>query len=290
MKSIVFLGGGRITSALVAGLRLAGDEREIVVYDRHPEKLRALRRESRVEAARDLKSAVERAEMLIVAVRPASVMELLDEVAACGAAPPRLCVSLAAGIPLGKLRANAGRSSLRRSNFGRPNFGRSSSEQSRVGQSIHWARAIPSPVCRIGGGLTPLSFDRSVTKAERTRVLRIFKQVGAVMEIPDRQMDAITATHSPSHGYHALAALVKAADRAGLDRATAMTAAAHALGESISYWRASGVSLNDLLLEAATPGGIAAATMSAMDEAGYVRAVEKGIRAGIKRARRNARL
>ncbi len=279
MKSIVFLGGGRITSALVAGLRLAGDEREIVVYDRHPEKLRALRRESRVEAARDLKSAVERAEMLIVAVRPASVMELLDEVAACGAAPPRLCVSLAAGIPLGKLRANAGRSS-----FGRSSLGRSSL------RAIHWARAIPSPVCRIGGGLTPLSFDRSVTKAERTRVLRIFKQVGAVMEIPDRQMDAITATHSPSHGYHALAALVKAADRAGLDRATAMTAAAHALGESISYWRASGVSLNDLLLEAATPGGIAAATMSAMDEAGYVRAVEKGIRAGIKRARRNARL
>ena len=30
-KAIVFLGGGRITSALVAGLRLAGDEREIVV-------------------------------------------------------------------------------------------------------------------------------------------------------------------------------------------------------------------------------------------------------------------
>jgi pyrroline-5-carboxylate reductase len=69
-----------------------------------------------------------------------------------------------------------------------------------------------------------------------------------------------------------------------------MTAAAHALGESIAYWRASGVSLDDLLHEAATPGGIAAATMSAMDAAGYPRAVEKGIRAGIKRARRNARL
>jgi pyrroline-5-carboxylate reductase len=270
MKAIVFLGGGRITSALLSGLRLAGDKREIVVYDRHAEKLRTLRRESRVETARDLKSAVARAEMLIVAVRPASVREMLDEVAACGAAPPELCISLAAGIPLHKLRASLARS--------------------RLGRSIHWARAMPSPVCRIGRGLTPVSFDRSVTRAERIRVRRLFEQVGLVLEIPDRQMDTITATHSPSHGYHALATLAKAAERAGLNRATAMTAAAHALGESIAYWRASGVSLDDLLHEAATPGGIAAATMSAMDAAGYPRAVEKGIRAGIKRARRNARL
>jgi pyrroline-5-carboxylate reductase len=264
MKAIVFLGGGRITSALAAGLRLAGDMRTIVVYDRHVKKLRALRRESRVEVARDLKSAVERAEMLIVAVRPASVMGMLDEVAGCGVAAPKLCVSLAAGIPLRNLRAG-------------------------LGTSIHWARAMPSPVCRIGRGLTPVSFDRSVTKAERVRVRRLFAQVGPVFELADHQMDAITAAHSPSHGYHALAVLAKAAERAGLDRATAMTAAAHALGDSISYWRESGESLDDLLHEAATPGGIAAATMLAMDRKGYARAVEKGIRAGIRRARMNAR-
>src|ERR1700722_4551673 len=264
MKAIVLLGGGRITSALAAGLRLAGNVQTIVLYDCHREKLRALRRESRVEVARDLKSAVERAEMLIIAVRPASVMGLLAEVAGCGAAPPRLCVSLAAGIPLRNLRA-------------------------RMGPSIHWARAMPSPVCRIGRGLTPVSFDRSVTKAERVRVGRMFEQVGPVFELADRQMDAITATHSPSHGYHALATLAKAAERAGLDRVTAMTAAAHALGDSIFYWRQSGESLDDLLHEAATPGGIAAATMAAMNEGGYARAVEKGIRAGIRRGRMKAR-
>jgi pyrroline-5-carboxylate reductase len=263
-KAIVFLGGGRITGALAAGFRLAGYEREIVVYDRHPEKLRALRRKARVETARDLKSAVERAEMLIVAVRPASVMEMLDEVAACGAAAPKLCVSLAAGIPLRNLRT-------------------------RLGGPVRWTRAMPSPVCRIGRGLTPVSFDRGVTKAERVRVRRLFEQVGPVLEIPDRQMDAITATHSPSHGYHALATLAKAAEHAGLDRATALTAAAHALGDALFYWRQSGSSLVDLLQEAATPGGIAAATMLTMDESGYARVVEKGIRAGIRQARLNAR-
>ena len=86
MKATVFLGGGRITGALIAGLRLAGDRRAIVVHDRNPGKVRALRREFGVEGALDFKSALLRAEalraeILIVAVRPGSVAELLEEIA-----------------------------------------------------------------------------------------------------------------------------------------------------------------------------------------------------------------
>jgi pyrroline-5-carboxylate reductase len=260
----VFLGGGRITGAMAAGLRLARYREKIVVYDRHPEKLRALRRESRVEIARDLKSALLRAELVIVAVRPASVAEILDEMKHCGTPPPKLCVSLAAGIPLPILRA-------------------------RLGELTHWVRAMPSPVCRVGLGLTALCFDEEVTKNERTCVRTLFQQVGRVLEISESKFDAFTAVYSSSYGYHALAALARAGREAGLDRATAMTAAAHALSDGISYWRESQSPLTDLLREAATPGGIAAATMSAMDEAGYQLSVSKGIKAGIRSARLNAR-
>jgi len=264
MKATVFLGGGHITGALAAGLRLAGYDGEIVVYDRHPEKLRALRRESRVQMVRDLRSAIGRAGMLVIAVRPGSVREMLEEVAACGVTAPRLCVSLAAGIPLRKLRA-------------------------WLGPRVRWVRAMPSPVCRIARGLTPVSFARGVTKNERARVRQFFACVGPVLDLPERQLDAITAAHSPTHGYHALATLAKAAQAAGLDRATALTAAAHALSDGILYWRESGQALTDLLREAATPGGIAAATMSAMDASGYARVVGNGIRAGVRQARLNAR-
>jgi pyrroline-5-carboxylate reductase len=215
-----------------------------------------------VEIARDLKSAVERAGMLVVAVRPASVRDALREVATCGAEPPRLCVSLAAGIPLQNLRA---------------------------GLAVPWARAMPSPVCRVGRGLTAVSFDRGITTRQRRRVRVLFERVGAVLEISEKQFDAFTAVYSSSHGYHALATLAKAAQAVGLDRATALTAAAHALSDGISYWRESGQPLEGLLREAATPGGIAAATVSAMDDAGYQRVVKAGIRAGVKQARRNAR-
>jgi pyrroline-5-carboxylate reductase len=264
MKATVFLGGGRITGALCAGLRLAGDNRKIVVYDRHPEKLKALRRESRVEIARDVQSAVANAALVILAVRPASVREMLREVLDCGAAPPALCVSLAAGIPFRNLRK-------------------------WLGAPVHWVRAMPSPVCRIGRGLTPVSFDRSVAQRDRARVRKLFALVGPVIDLPESRMDAITATHSPTHGYHALANLAEAAQRAGLNPKAALMAAAHGLSDGIAYWRESGLDLDELLHEAATPGGIAAATMAAMDQAGYARVVHKGVSAGIAQARRNAK-
>ena len=264
-ETTVFLGGGRITGALIAGLRWSGCKGRIVVYDHNPGKVRALRREFQVEAARDLKSAIEEAEMLVVAVRPGSVAELLDEVAKSGVgARPRIAVSLAAGIPLKKLRP-------------------------RLGPPIRWARAMPSPVCRIGRGLTAVTFARDLPRADRERVRKFFERVGPVLELPESRFDAFNAAYSPSHGYHALATLADAAERTGLDRKTALTVGAHALAEAILYWKQSGQTLAELLQESATPGGTSAATMAAMNAAGYEKSVQRGLDAGIRQARANAR-
>jgi pyrroline-5-carboxylate reductase len=150
--------------------------------------------------------------------------------------------------------------------------------------------AMPSPVCRIGHGLTAVAYDRGVSLADRRRVREFFELVGPVLEIPEARFDAFSGAYSPSHGYHALATLAAAAEAAGLDRKTALTAGAHAFAEAILYWRESGQTLAELLREAATPGGIAAATLEAMKRYGYEKAVAEGLRAGIRRARLNARL
>ncbi len=264
-RTTVFLGGGRITGALLAGLRLSGFAGRLVVHDHNPGKLRALRREFEVEVARDLKAAVEQAGMLVVAVRPSSVAELLDEVGRCGARQrPLLAVSLAAGIPLKKLRA-------------------------MLGVPVRWARAMPSPVCRIGHGLTAVAFSGDASGADRNRVRTFFERVGPVLPMAESRFDAFSAAYSPSHGYHALATLASAAERTGLDRKTALTAGAHAFAEAILYWRQSGQTLADLLHESATPGGIAAATMAAMKADGYERSILRGLEAGIRQARANAR-
>lgn len=270
MKAIVFLGGGRITSALLAGLKRAGYKKPIVVHDRNAHKLRALKKEFGVVVEPDLARAIAQAELLMIAVRPSDVRAVLGQVrqaisntVTSRTAKPLLACSLAAGIPLKKLKAGLHR--------------------------VRWARAMPSPVARTRRGLTAVAFDPGFPPRARERIKDLFANVGPVLALPESKFDVFTATYSSSHGYHALAALAKAAQKLGLDRKTAFIAAAHGLADGIISWREENAVLEELLHEAATPGGISAAVMKTMDETGYVRTVELGLRAGVARARKNAR-
>jgi pyrroline-5-carboxylate reductase len=261
VSTVVFLGGGRITSAMLAGLRLGKNRHRLVVHDRNRSKLRDLKKRYAVAVEPDLKRAVKQADVLMVAVRPSSVRDLLGAIGEMHR--PLLAVSLAAGVPLRKLREVAG-------------------------PPVQWARAMPSPVCRSGRGLTGVTFPRTLPRADRKRVHDLFASFGQVVEVPESKFDAFTVTYSCSHGYHALATLARTAQAAGLDRNTALLASAHALADGIIAWRDGTHSLESLLAEAATPGGIAAATANAMDAAGYGRAVRQGFAAGLRRARANA--
>jgi pyrroline-5-carboxylate reductase len=258
----VFLGGGRITSALIAGLRLTKYAEPILVYDRHAAKLRALKKQFGVSTESQLRAAVTQADVLVVAVRPGSVAELLQQIGNLEHAV--VAVSLAAGIPLKQLRA-----ALR--------------------SPVLWARAMPSPVCRIGRGLTALTFSRGFPQSQRARLRNFFSNVGVVLELPESKFDAFTVSYSPSHGYHALATLAKAGEQIGLDRKTALSAAAHALGDGITSWCEGDLSLAELLHEAATPGGIAATTMETMNKSGYLEMLKRSLQAGVARAKANAK-
>jgi len=261
MSKIVFIGGGRITSAMLAGLRLAKSRHRFVVHDRTMAKMRYLRKHYLVAIEPDLGRAIKQADLLIVAVRPGSIRELLG---AIGKSQRKLlAVSVAAGVPLRVLTQGAG--------------------------AMQWARAMPSPVCRNGRGLTAVTFPRTLSQKDRNRVREFFAGFGPVLEIPERKFDAFTVTYSCSHGYHALATLANEAQENGLDRRTALLASAHALADGVIAWREGKLPLESLLEEAATPGGIAAATTAAMDASGYGRAVRQGLSAGLRRARANAR-
>jgi len=274
MSATVFLGGGRITAALVAGLRgavpkLRGGGR-IVVCDRHPEKLRQLQRRFGAKPARDARQAAEQAGgrggnnvpgLLLIAVRPGDVLPLL---AAVGPLRRRtIAVSLAAGVPLRALRRT-------------------------LGPRAEWARAMPSPAARAGLGLTALAFDRAMRPGNRRRVRRFFERVGAVLEIPESQFDAFTVVYSTSQGCEALRARVRAARKIGLGTHSAFVAAAHSLADGIRSLGGNQDALETSLAEAATPGGIAARVMKMMREEGYERVIERAFRAGLVRARRAA--
>jgi pyrroline-5-carboxylate reductase len=261
MSTVVFLGGGRITSAMLAGLRLSRSKHRFLVHDRNSVKLRELKKRYAVAVEADLKKAVGQADVLIIAVQPGSVRALLQSIGKGKRGV--LTISLAAGVPLHVLKK-------------------------AIGSPVRWVRAMPSPVCRSGRGLTAVTFPKGLSSQDRKRARDLFASFGQVVEIPESKFDVFTVTYSCSHGYHALATLARAGQGAGLDRQNALIAGAHALADGIIAWREGKGSLESLLGEAATPGGIAATTMAGMDAAGFGRAVRAGVQAGLARARANA--
>lgn len=276
MKTIVFLGGGSIASSIIAGLHRAGHKARLVAYDKNPEKPKKLRRQFGIGIARTLREAVTHADVLIIAVRPDNVAALLGEIrslvparldqkrrAAGQRTSARSACSLAAGIPLKRLRA-------------------------ALPKTFYWARAMPSPTSHSGYGLTALCFESRFPESQKAIIKNLFGALGPAVKIPERQFDAFTAIYSCTHGYHALAVLAGAGLKAGLDRKTALLAAAHALADGIQVWRNGDSSLDELIKEATTPGGIAASVIRVMDRHGYARIVENGLLAGIARAHQNA--
>src|SRR5438128_10108676 len=166
-EATVFLGGGRITSALIAGLRSAGYEQPIVVHDRDAQKLGHLKRQYSVTIEHDLRRAVDQAHLLIIAVRPDGIRKLLDAIGSIKR--PITAISLAAGVPLAKLRA-------------------------RLGPPVRWARAMPSPVCRSGRGLTAVTFESAVSPGERPELAQLCQRVGQVLRMPEREFYVFTFT------------------------------------------------------------------------------------------------
>ncbi len=263
--TVVVLGGGGLTQAMIAGLKYHAAhvpkrtpaKFQLIVHDRHPHKLRTLRQLG-AKTESSLQRAVDAADILLIAVRPDSVAGLLVSLNLRGRA--LLVVSLAAGIPMERLRRE-------------------------LGPPVRWARAMPSPACRTGHGLTALAFGAELKPAERKTIRTFFAALGTVMEVPEESFDVFMVTYAPIHGYHALAALTAAAMRLGLDPAVASTAAAHALADGIVALRARRTSLDRVLREAATPGGISVAIAASKDASGYSAIIERALQAGIDRAK-----
>jgi len=250
---------------MIAGLRLGKYAAPIAVHDHRAERMRLLRRTYGATEQPDLATGLRAAQLIVLALRPDSAEEMLrelDDALERGGhrERPKTLVSVMAGLPLEWLRK-------------------------RIRARVRWARAMPSPLCESGNGLTALAFGSGCAKETRAAVHGLFATFGQVIFLPERHFDAFTVIYSPSHGVHALSALADAGVEAGLSRKTALQAAAHALSGAEAALRIGSGDLNKIQRQAATPGGTAEATMAGMESAGYRKAVAQGVQRGIARAR-----
>ncbi|WP_204158311.1 pyrroline-5-carboxylate reductase [Mycolicibacterium mucogenicum] len=260
MARIAIIGGGNIGEALLAGLLQSGRQvKDLVVAEAYPARAAQLAEKYSVRVT-DVADAAENAAYVIVAVKPDAV-EGVVETLADAAADADSSTKLPAGSPV--------------------------------------VRVMPNTPMLVGAGITALSRGRYANDAQLAEVSEIFSAVGAVLTVPEKQMDAVTAVSGsgPAYFFLMVEAVVDAGVAAGLPRPVATELAAQTMAGAAAMLldrmteSGSGSVVGPLDTSAAqlrasvtSPGGTTAAGLRELERGGLRSAVASAVEAAKTRS------
>lgn len=254
---IGFVGGGNMAEALIKGM-VEGGMRDIVVSDPSGERRAHLEKRYGVRATADNAEAVRGSEVVVLAVKPQQMEEVLKEIAPEVTAEQTV-VSIAAGITLKFI-------------------------QERL-KSDRVIRAMPNMAARVGEGMTALALCECFTGRAVNLVREMFMASGRVVVLPEKHIDAVTALSGSGPAFVALfaAALAEAGERAGLSRDDALALAVQTLRGTAGLLD-EGLDPRELIEKVRSPGGTTAEGLKVFEQRGLEEIVIEALEAARRRA------
>jgi pyrroline-5-carboxylate reductase len=194
MTTIAVLGTGKIGEALLSGLLDAGRSPDDLMFtERYPDRAAELEQTYRVRAV-DTATAVGKADVLIVAVKPQDIDPLLAELAGL-IRPSTLVVSLCAGLPTALY-------------------------ERRLPDGVPVVRVMPNTPMLVGEAMSAISAGRFAADAHLQLTEDLLGSVGKVVRVPESQQDAVTALSGsgPAYFFYLVEAMIDAGIMLGLPR------------------------------------------------------------------------
>ena len=191
---IVMVGGGVMGGALVEGFLGAvvnGRPTQVSVVEADPVRADAWRQREGIAVAQ-VEQAVAEASVVVLAVKPHQVVEVLGEMSS-SLGTDAVVVSIAAGITLETMQAVA-----------------------PAGTSI--IRTMPNTPTRVGKGVIGLVPGANCSRDQVAMVTSLLQPMALVVEIPEGQIDALTATSGsgPAYVFYLAEAMRQGAEGLGL--------------------------------------------------------------------------
>jgi len=243
---IGFCGSGNMAAAMARGL--AAPSRSLLFTDSGSGRAAALAAELGGEAVASNAELAERADVVVLAVKPARLEE-----AAAGLSAAGVVVSLLGATSLGQLEA------------------------AFPGADV--VRVMPNVGVEVGKGVL------CVTGSTHAGVRALLQELGHVVELPDDQFDAATAVMGCSPAYIALAveAIADAGTADGLDPGLARELVVETAAGTAELLRSHAPA--EVRRAVASPGGSTEAGLEALDREGGREAFEAAVRASLERMR-----
>jgi pyrroline-5-carboxylate reductase len=147
-------------------------------------------------------------------------------------------------------------------------------------------RAMPNTPSTVGAGMTAIAPGRQAQFSHLQSARQLFEAVGAVVEVPEYSIDAVTGLSGSGPGYVAvmIEAMIDGGVAVGLPRATATQLAIQTVLGTAQLLQ-TGIHPAELKDRVTSPGGTTIAGISQLEKAGFRSAVIEAVRAAYERSR-----
>ena len=258
------IGGGQMGTALLKGL-LAGNvttPEDAVVVDALPAARERLHDETGVNTSENIADAVSGRDLVIVAVKPQIVAEVLP---ALGdhLADGTTVLSIAAGVTTKKIEELIG-----------------------IDFTPHVVRTMPNTPCLVGEGMSAICPGQFADEKDMDRAEEALSAVGRVTRVDESKINAVTGVSGsgPAYVYTFINALADGGVKMGLPKAQALELAVQTVIGSAMMVRETGEHPVVLRDKVTSPGGTTIAALHVLEECSMNGTVMSAVEAATLRA------
>ncbi|MEO6956165.1 MAG: pyrroline-5-carboxylate reductase [Antricoccus sp.] len=259
MRTIGFVGGGKMAEALISGL-LSGPPgpEQVIVCEPLVDRVEYLVGKYPI-AAVELGELAAQADVVVLAVKPQVVNEVLSALAGA-LGPDQVVVSIAAGVPTSRIE--------------------------RALPGVPVVRVMPNTPALVGQGAAAIAPGTHATDAHLQLAQEILQSTGIVVRVPEDRLDAVTAVSGSGPAYFFLLAqlLQEAAVLVGLSVEQARELVVQTAFGAAAMLRDSGDDAATLRSAVTSPGGTTAAALEVFDDAGLAQIVQQAVLAARDRS------
>jgi pyrroline-5-carboxylate reductase len=262
-RKIAVLGAGKIGESLIAGLVSSRwrEPSEIVATSRREERLRELADRYGVETTASNRDAVRDAAVVVIAVKPQDIEELLGELTGV-VTPSQTVLSIAAAIPTALIERH-------------------------LGDAVPVVRAMPNTPAAVHEGMAGLAPGSHAREEHMARAEEVLSHLGRSVRVAEHYMDAVTAVSGSGPAYFALLAesMIEAGILLGLSREISTDLVVQTMLGTAKLLRDEKMHPVELREMVTSPGGTTIAAIRELEQAGVRAAFLNAIQAAMRRSK-----
>ncbi|MDF9752124.1 pyrroline-5-carboxylate reductase [Arthrobacter sp. ES3-54] len=265
---IAFLGCGSMNEAILGGLIDGGvDPADIVATVRRAERAAELAQRHHgitaiagEEEPDNNKQAATGSGVVILGVKPVGIADLAREISE-SLSPNTIVISVAAAVSLAQLEAAL-----------------------PAGQPV--IRTMPNTPAKLGRGVVSVSPGTNCSAGQLQHAKDILAAVGTVVEIPEDQVDALSAISGsgPAYAFYLAEAMAEAGAQLGLDPELSLLLARETVAGAGFMLAEPGADPSTLRKAVTSPNGTTERAIATFDERGLPAIIADGARAAAERA------